>query len=124
MSTFEPISARAVSKRMRLWSSAPRPVRSRSRSIEWWSVSSPSSSRVSVAWNSKGSRSGSEVSERFLDSGEVGKHPVQGGQLEHHPHLLIGSRQPEVALGAAHQLESRDDRAEAGAVDEAHAFEV
>src|SRR6478609_3486506 len=103
MSTFEPISARAVSKRMRLWSSAPLPVRSRSRSTEWWSVSKPSSSLVSVAWNSKGGvarGTGSEVSERFLDSGEVRKHPVQGGQLEHHPHLLVGGREPQVALGA------------------------
>ena len=68
--------------------------------------------------------SGSEVSERFLDRGEVGKHTVQGGQLQHHPHLLIRCGQPEVALGAANQLERRDDRAQAGAVDEADAFQV
>src|SRR5487761_724717 len=100
---------------MRLRSSAPRPVRSRSRSTEWWRVSNPSSNLVSEAWNSKGGRLtaaprlGSEVSEGFLDSGEVWKHPVQSGQLEDHPHLLIGGCQPQVALGAADQLDRRGD---------------
>src|SRR5258708_4807791 len=129
MSTFEPISARAVSKSIRLRSSVPFPVRTRKRSTEWWRVSRPSSSRVSVAWNSKGGAGrsapwSSESSERFLDSGEVREHPVQGGQLEDHPHLLIGGCQPEVAFRAAHQLECSDDRAQPRAVDKAHAFEV
>ena len=65
-----------------------------------------------MARNSNGSLEGRrlEASEGFLDRPEIRKDAVQGGQLENHPYLLVGSGKPELALGASDLLERRDDR--------------
>src|SRR5579859_3372881 len=96
---------------------------SRSSCMEWCSVSSASSSRVRVAWNSNGCAN-SEVSERVLDRRVVGEDAIQRGQLQDHTHLLVRRREPQVAPAAPDQLECGDHRAQARAVDEADAFHV
>ena len=45
-----------------------------------------------------------KAGEGFLDSGVVGEHAVQGGELQHHADLLIGGGKTELALAAADLL--------------------
>src|SRR6266550_1682954 len=127
VSTLLPISPSAVSKSMSGLSSARRPVARRRRSIDWCRMSSPSSSSENEARNSNSwcpALIGLKAGEGFLDSRVVGEDPIQGGELQHETSLLVGRRQAQLALAAADLLQRRDHRAEAGRVDEAHAFHV
>src|ERR1700737_1132207 len=126
VSTFAPISPMAVSKSMRSRSSTFRWIDSPRSSMAWWGTSSPWSSRVGLACNSKGSweRRRLEASEGFLDCRVVGEYSVEGGELEHDTNLLVGRREPELALAASHLLQCCNHRAKACAVDEADTFHV
>src|SRR5262249_41009657 len=62
--------------------------------------------------------------ERVLDRGVVREHAVESRQLEDYANLLVRRGEPQVALRSADQLQRRDHRAEPGAVDEAHPFQV
>src|SRR5229473_6499021 len=66
----------------------------------------------------------SEASQGFLYRCVVRKNPVERGQLEHYADLLVGGGEAQVALRASDLLQRRDDRAQAGAVDEADPLQV
>src|SRR5436305_928636 len=123
VSALAPISASALSNSITLVSSRVPPAPSRILRTESWSTSSASSSSVRVAVNLKGSAN-SEVSESVLDRRVISKHPVERRELEDHANLLVGRREPDVALGPSDQLQRPDHRAAPGAVDEAHPFHV
>src|SRR5579864_3261778 len=71
-----------------------------------------------------GAAHGLEAREGFLESREVRKDLVQGGELEDDAHLLIRRCKAELALPVADPLQRRDDRAEACRVHEADALHV
>src|SRR5260370_6920841 len=108
-------------------SSPARPVAVRRRWMDSWSTSSPSSSSMKVAWNSKALSllpTGLEAREGFLDSCVVRKDPVEGGELEHHADLLVRRGEPQLTLSAADLLQRRDHGTEPCGVDEADALHV
>src|SRR5260370_16602242 len=88
-------------------SSPARPVAVRRRSMDSWSTSSPSSSSMKVAWNSKALSllpTGLEAREAFLDSCVARKDPVEGGELKHHANLLVRRDEPQLTLSTTPRL--------------------
>src|SRR6187551_1239709 len=80
--------------------------------------------RFSVSGTARVSTRYSPAMDRVTHGVERLQDAVEVGQVEHHPHLLLGGRDPQVAAGLTGALEPGDQGAEAGGVDEARAGQV